>query len=99
FPNRQGMLEDALRVSVHQAYDRQAAELETIDDPLQRLLHLIELQLPAPGVLLQEWSIWLQVWAQSALDPRMSALHHAAYSRWHATVRRVIEYGQQQKAF
>src|SRR5699024_7099707 len=99
FAGRQEMLEDALRVSVHQAYDRQAAELETIDDPLQRLLRLIALQLPSPGLLRQEWSIWLQVWAQSALDPTMGALDNAAYSRWHATVRRVIEYGQQRGAF
>lgn len=99
FRNRRVMLEEALRVSVQNAYDRQSADLESIDDALERLLHLLELQLPNSESLLLEWSIWLQVWAQAALDPRIREVHTAAYERWQSTVRTVIEFGQQQGVF
>lgn len=99
FENRVDLLEEALRVSVRKAYDRQVAELETYEDGYERLLHLLELQLPKPGLLRLEWSIWLQVWNQTALDPRLRGLHAAAYSRWHNTIRSAVELGQRQGLF
>ncbi|PRZ41685.1 TetR family transcriptional regulator [Antricoccus suffuscus] len=99
FRNRQEMLEESLRVSVRDAYDRQVAELESISDPLERLLHLLELQMPLSEPMLREWSIWLQVWSEAALNPRMRDVHAAAYERWQSTVRGVIEFGQQQGTF
>ncbi|TWF95256.1 TetR family transcriptional regulator [Saccharopolyspora dendranthemae] len=99
FPGRDDLLTEALRHSVKQAFDRQVAELHVIDDAHERLLRLVELQLPSPGPLRMEWSIWLQVWNESALNAELRVLHSDSYSRWHDTIARTIRQGQQQGVF
>ncbi|MFF7655617.1 TetR family transcriptional regulator C-terminal domain-containing protein [Streptomyces sp. NPDC007983] len=99
FPGRDGLLTEALRHSVQQAFDRQVAELHSIEAADQRLLRLVELQLPTPGALQREWSIWLQVWNETALRPELRALHTDSYARYHETVARTIAEGQAQGVF
>jgi len=99
FPGRDDLLTEALRVSVKQAFDRQVAELHSIEDAHERLLRLIEVAVPTPGALLLEWSIWLQVWNESALHPELRGLHSDAYSRFHDTVAGIIADGQRQGLF
>ena len=99
FPGRDDLLTEALRHSVKQAFDRQVAELHVIEDAHERLLRLVELQLPSSAPLRLEWSIWLQVWNESALNPELRALHSDSYSRWHDTIARTIRQGQQQGVF
>lgn len=99
FPGREDLLTESLRFSVKQAFDRQVAELHVIEDAAERLLRLIELQLPTRGHLREEWSIWLQVWNESSLRPGIQSLHSEAYTRWHETVARTVRDGQQQGAF
>lgn len=99
FPGRDDLLTEALRHSVRQAFDRQVAELHSIEDAHERLLRLVELQLPKPGLLRLEWSIWLQVWNESARNPKMGVLHSDSYTRWHDTIARTIREGQQQGVF
>lgn len=99
FPGRDDLLTESLKYSVKQAFDRQVAELHAIEDARERLLRLVELQLPTPGFLQQEWSIWLQVWNESALQADMRVLHSEAYTRWHDTIGRTIREGQTQGVF
>ncbi|PKW17678.1 TetR/AcrR family transcriptional regulator [Saccharopolyspora spinosa] len=99
FPGRNDLLTETLRYSVRLAFDRQVAELQSIQDAYERLLRLVELQLPTPGLLRAEWSIWLQVWTESALNPDLQVLHSDSYTRWHDTIARTIRQGQQQGAF
>lgn len=99
FPGRDDLLTETLRYSVRLAFDRQVAELHSIDDAHERLLRLVDLQLPTPGLLRSEWSIWLQVWNESALNPDLRVLHHDSYTRWHDTIARTIRQGQQQGVF
>ncbi|MEY8038892.1 TetR/AcrR family transcriptional regulator [Saccharopolyspora cebuensis] len=99
FPARGDLLTETLRYSVRLAFDRQVAELHSIDDAHERLLRLVELQLPAQGRLRQEWSIWLQVWNESALDPDLRVLHSDSYARWHDTIARTLREGQRQGVF
>jgi hypothetical protein len=84
---------------VQQAFDRQVAELHSIEDAHQRLLRLVELQLPTPGALQREWSIWLQAWNETALRPEPWVLHTGSYARYHETVARTIAEGQTQGVF
>ncbi|WP_067965018.1 TetR/AcrR family transcriptional regulator [Nocardiopsis trehalosi] len=93
FPALADLLDEALRWSVKQAFDRQVAALHGVADARERLYRLIDLQLPTPGHLRREWSIWLQVWTESSLDPRVRALHSDAYQRWHDTIRRTLREG------
>jgi len=99
FPTKDDVLNEALRYTVKLAFDRQVAELHTIDDAHQRLLHLIELQLPAEGQLRAEWSVWLQVWNESAVNPAMRSLYWDSYDRWYRTVAMTIRTGQEQHVF
>ncbi|MBE2998214.1 TetR family transcriptional regulator C-terminal domain-containing protein [Nocardiopsis sp. HNM0947] len=93
FPTLNHLLEEALRHSVKQAFDRQVAGLHEIEDAHERLLSLIELQLPASERLQLEWSIWMQVWTSAALDPEMREIHAHSYRRWHETIARTLTEG------
>lgn len=99
FPGRDDLLMETLRYSVKQSFDRQVAELHSIDDAYDRLLRLVEVQLPTPGLLRLDWSIWLQIWNESALRPELRELHTDSYTRWHETIARTIRTGQQQGVF
>lgn len=99
FKTRQDLLEEALRTSLQKSHDRLSADLASIEDPSERLLHLLELQLPNSAPLVLEWSIWLQVCAQAALDPRIRTMHTAAYEGWLATIVEAIEYGRERGVF
>lgn len=99
FPGRDDLLTATLRYAVRQAFDRQVAELHRVEDAHERLRRLVDLQLPKPGRLRQEWSIWLQVWNESALRPELRVLHSDSYARWHDTIARTIRQGQQQGVF
>jgi hypothetical protein len=60
---------------------------------------LDELQLPTAGLLRQEWSVWLQVWNESALNPRFRSLYWDSYDRWYRTIAMTIRSGQEQGVF
>ncbi len=99
FPGKQDVLNEALRYCVEQAFARQSAELRQIDDARARLLRLIDAQLPRPGQVRHEWSVWLQFWAEVALRPELRTLHNDFYARWRETVVRIVRRGQRQGVF
>lgn len=99
FATKREILEEALRYSVKLAFDRQVASLHTIADPVARLKHLIDLQLPVGEAGVAEWSIWLQTWSEVATGGASRQNHTEAYGRWFQTVRDLIRSGQQQGAF
>lgn len=99
FPTKDDVLTEALRRNVKLAFDRQVAELHAIADARMRLVRLVELQLPSPGLLRQEWSVWLQVWNESALNPKFRSLYWDSYDRWIRTIAMTIRSGQQQGVF
>ncbi|MFF5986584.1 TetR/AcrR family transcriptional regulator [Prauserella flavalba] len=99
FPTREEVLNEALRRNVKLAFDRQVAELHAIDNAHERLVRLVELQLPTDGLLRDEWSVWLQVWNESALNPAMRSLYWDSYNRWFDTIAMTIRIGQEQGLF
>lgn len=99
FPTKQDLLNAALRHCVEQAFDRQSRRLREVDDAYERLTLFIELQLPRPGQLHEEWSIWLQFWSETTLRPHLRAVHSAFYSRWRDTVTRIVRLGHRQGIF
>jgi AcrR family transcriptional regulator len=99
FPGKDDVLREALRYSVDKAFERQGAQLRQIKDARKRLLALIEMQLPVGGQIRDEWSIWLQFWAESALNPPLREVHNAFYARWIETVVRIVRRGQEQGIF
>ncbi|MBN6040267.1 TetR/AcrR family transcriptional regulator [Amycolatopsis sp. 195334CR] len=99
FPTKAAVLNEALRRNVKLAFDRQVAELRSVPDAHQRLLRLVELQLPTDGLLRDEWAVWLQVWHESALNPGIRSLYWDSYDRWYRTIAMTIRSGQDQGRF
>lgn len=99
FPGKDDVLREALRFSVDRAFERQGERLRTIEDARKRILALVEMQLPRGGQVHDEWSIWLQFWAEACLDPALQPVHNSFYERWMDTVVRIVRRGQRQGTF
>ena len=99
FPGKREVLTTALRHAVDRAFERQTEQLKKIDNAHERLLKLIDLQLPRVGPVRDEWSIWMQFWAEATIRPELRPIHNTYYARWHETVVRIVERGQRQGIF
>ncbi|WP_406072001.1 TetR family transcriptional regulator [Streptomyces sp. NBC_01020] len=99
FPGKSDVLTEALKYCVEQAFNRQSVALRRITGAHERLLKLIDMQLPRVGFILDEWSIWLQYWAESVVRPEFRAAHNEFYARWQETVIRIVRRGQSQGVF
>ena len=90
FPGKNDVLTAALRHTLERAFERQRAELTRIEDAHQRLLKLIDMQLPTVGRVRDEWSVWLQFWAEAAIHPELRPVHNEFYDRWRDAVARTV---------
>lgn len=99
FPGKSDVLTAALRHAIDRAFDRQSHELRKIDNAHERLLKLIDMQLPRVGPLRDEWSIWMQFWAEATIRPELRVIHNTYYARWHETVVRIVARGRRQGVF
>jgi AcrR family transcriptional regulator len=99
FSTRQEVLEAAIGFAAERAYERQRDELRGEDDPLARILRLIDSQVPDTQQVRREWSIWLQVWSECALRPDLRPVHHRYYARWRQAVESTIRRGREQGVF
>ena len=86
FSTKQEVLEAAIGFAVERAFERQRDELRGEDDALERILRLIDSQVPDTEQVRREWSIWLQVWSECALRPELRPVHHLYYARWRDVV-------------
>ncbi|MFF2502625.1 TetR family transcriptional regulator C-terminal domain-containing protein [Streptomyces sp. NPDC058067] len=99
FPTKQDLLSAALRHCVECAFERQSSRLRSVDGAHARLLALIDMQLPLPGRVRDEWLVWLQFWAETALRPELRAIHNDFYARWREAVVRIVRRGQREGQF
>jgi AcrR family transcriptional regulator len=99
FPGKHDVLTEALKHCVEHAFERQSHELRQIDNAYERLLKLIDMQLPKVGPVRDEWSVWLQYWAESAIRPELRPVHSEFYARWRETVVRIVRRGLRQGVF
>lgn len=99
FPGKSDVLTSALHHAIERAFERQSAELRNISDAHQRLLKLIDMQLPRVGPLRDEWSLWMQFWAEATIRPELRPIHNTYYARWHETVVRIVTRGQREGVF
>jgi BetI-type transcriptional repressor, C-terminal len=86
-------------ISFDLAFKRQHEELLHLDDARDRLIRLIELQVPESTAVRNEWSVWLQFWNESVLRPELRERNHEMYEQWRDVVRRMTLRGQRQGVF
>jgi AcrR family transcriptional regulator len=99
FPGKNDVLTAALQHAIDRAFARQSTELKAIDNAHLRLLRLIDMQLPRMGPVRDEWSVWIQFWAEAAIRPELRPIHNTYYGRWRETIKRIVERGQRQHVF
>jgi AcrR family transcriptional regulator/predicted XRE-type DNA-binding protein len=99
FRTKREIFAETLRYSVKLAFDRQVAELHLVENPVERLKRLAFLQLPAGERGRAEMSVWLQIWAEAAVDPAQQEAHALSYGRWSQTVHDILVDGQNRGYF
>lgn len=99
FTSKQEVLEAAMSFAAERASERQRTQLRGEDDAIERILQLIDNQVPDTEQVRREWSIWLQFWSECALRPELRPVHHLYYARWREAVERTVRRGREQGVF
>lgn len=99
FPGKSDVLTLALSHAISRAFDRQSVALRKIPSAHERLLKLIDMQLPRIGHVRDEWAIWMQFWAEATTRPELRPQQNEFYERWRTTVERIVEHGQRTGEF
>jgi len=100
FPGKNDVLTAALsQQPVDRAFERQSAELTRIDDAHQRLLKLIDMQLPTVGRVRDEWSVWMQFWAEATIHPSCARCTTVSTRAGRRPWRGIVLRGQRQGVF
>ena len=98
FETKEDVLDAAFRFAVDDAHRRSEEALAGIDDPWKRLNALLDAHFPV-GEGKKEWLIWLQLWNEAAVRPRLRALNEVYYGRWIDLVEGIVRDGQQRGVF
>ncbi|MFD9887084.1 TetR family transcriptional regulator C-terminal domain-containing protein [Streptomyces alboflavus] len=99
FPGRDDLLEAAARWCMDEDTARRAARIAEAADAADELRQLIELQTPRTAQQRDQWSVWLDLWAEAARSTAVGRLHTEYYRQWRATVADVVRRGVAQGAF
>jgi AcrR family transcriptional regulator len=94
FETKEDVLDAAFRFAVDDAHRRSEEALAGIDDPWARLNALLEAHFPV-GETRKEWLIWLQLWNEAAVRPRLRVLNEVHYGRWIDLVESIVRDGQE----
>jgi AcrR family transcriptional regulator len=99
FPFKDDVLQAAIEWAVEAAFSRQDETLKGLITAKEKLLRVIEIQLPSSGQARDEWSIWLQYWSEASLRPELQASHIELNRRWRQLLVKIVEDGQREGEF
>ena len=99
FSGKDDVLSAALRFAIEREFARNGDALRGIDDARERLLRLIEAQLPKDLEVRGEWLVWLAYWSEAARRPDLRALHGELYAGWRDLIAETVRSGQRQGVF
>jgi AcrR family transcriptional regulator len=98
FQTRDRLLAEALSYSEERFYEATADELGKLETATEKLVRLIELSCSAgpaaQGNWLDEWVLWLDMWARSPRDPDVARDREVMDRRWRDTVAGIVREGQ-----
>jgi AcrR family transcriptional regulator len=98
FETKDDVLDAAFRFAVEDARRRSEEALAGLEDPWERLTSLLDAHLPR-GEGKKEWLIWLQLWNEAAVRPRLRELNEVYYGRWIDLVEAIVRDGQERGVF
>jgi AcrR family transcriptional regulator len=93
------LLTEALTYAEDRFYLDAFHELTEIDAAHQRLERLIEISFPEPNDLVDDWSLWIELWSRAGRDPEAARKRAALDHRWRMTIADVVRAGQQNGDF
>jgi AcrR family transcriptional regulator len=101
FKTRDQLLTEAIRLSEDRWYAEGMQRIADIPTASGRLEELIAMScLPeAEGQDPESWSIWLDLWAQSARHPEVSAVRQEFDDHWRRTITDLVQEGQRDGEF
>jgi AcrR family transcriptional regulator len=99
FKTKDTVLTEAIRLgeqSWYEAVDRRLRDHERADD---RLVDLVAMTFFSDDVSGEPWSLWLDLWAQSAHHREVGDVRHEFDAQWRKTIRDLVVDGQQRGEF
>src|SRR5262245_8756348 len=102
FQTKDRLLAEALAFSEDRFYEETTAELAAIEGARDRLVRLIELSCFADTAeehWIDEWVLWLDMWARSPRDPDVAKNREAMDRRWRDQIAAIVREGQARGEF
>lgn len=98
FPTKLDVLDAALQQASDRSGSRQQSQLAEIHNAHERLLRLVDLQLP-DGPVTDEWAIWLEFWNEARHRQELRDRNREVYSRWVGLIESIVSEGISQGHF
>src|SRR2546427_9456500 len=103
FQSKDRLLGEALAFSEERYYEETARELQGITSARDQLVRLIELSCsPGPDARedwMDEWMLWLDLWARAPRDPDVARDRELLDRRWREAITDIVQAGQQSGEF
>jgi AcrR family transcriptional regulator len=101
FKTKAVLLTEAMRRAEDQWYESGAAQVAAFDKASEQLEEIVAMVcLPQHSASASDsWSLWLDLWAQSARNPEVAAVRKEFDEHWRTTLSDIVLKGQQQQEF
>jgi AcrR family transcriptional regulator len=99
FDSKQDVLHQALRFAFEKSLQRQTDELAKVAGARDRLIKLIDLNLPVEAEVVDEWVVWMEFWIEALHRPELRPVNEELYGHWRDLVENTIRDGQARGEF
>jgi AcrR family transcriptional regulator len=98
FESKDRLLEEAVEYADHTFYDRLHEGQGRLEDPADRLTHLIEETSLGPGGL-NDYTLWMEIWVRARRDPTVRRSYFRLDRRQRALIADIVRDGQEAGVF
>lgn len=92
FPTKLDVLDAALQHASDRSLVRHRSELSATRNPRERLIRLIDLQIP-DGPVADEWAVWLEFWNEARHREELRERNREVYARWVGLIESIVTDG------